>query len=438
MPDATPSLSSGPGAEPAVYRPVSVLAVAGLSAAVVYALVVVLVAGSAWRSGVPRLMSWALVLAVAGALLSLTARVRILRSAGMQAGLRLANWGLGLCVVLGLVHGAILIGKDLAVRQEARAFTADWFELLRQGDVYRAFLLSVPAAQRQGDDPENLRRLYIRYGTAGLGEKGPLLRFLENELVQIVRQAGADTKVESLGVSDWAFIDGGYLVEQSYRVTTPEGVFDIALRARSAEQPVPGSVGRQWHIVMTDPNIVRSRHPTPLGEQLIALRQNAGRFVEDWARRATAPSAEHFGTAQLLTPSDRITQAIRQEIRELGRSSSLQIKAPSGPELDSCPWKIAGSELQFTVPIELRLGSKYYCEGNATVAVQAPQLIQQLPQAASGLPMPGADQWRVIGFDLLIGSEGKPIGRADFRIPHSSILRAVASRRAPLRLRGST
>ena len=108
--------------------------------------------------------------------------------------------------------------------------------------------------------PTTCSALQARYFMGQFGQKGPLPLFLEHELVQIVRQAGPEAHIESLGVRDWNYVGAGYLVEQDYRVTTPEGTYDVLIPVFGGAGSSPG---RQWHVVFTDQLTVRQRNSTP-------------------------------------------------------------------------------------------------------------------------------------------------------------------------------
>jgi hypothetical protein len=308
------------------YRPLSGLAVAGFGLAVLYAPFVGLVAYSVWRSGRPLLLSWALVLGGGAFLVSWLGRRAVLRAEGLRAGLRLAGWGLALSGLLTITHIGIILGKEQAVRLETGPFAADWLEAIRQADVYTAFLLTVPATQRQGDSPDDLPRLRARYGVGRSGARGPLPLFLEHELVQIVRQGGSRTQIEALGPRNWTYTGGGYLVEQVFRITTPEGEYEAVLPVWGGNRrDLPGG---DWHIVTNDQLTVRSLRQTPLGEVMAGLRLSAGRFVEAWGKKL-ADGQRIAAYLETCDPAQRHRRAAEFHARLAARA----LAPPEGTEV---------------------------------------------------------------------------------------------------------
>jgi hypothetical protein len=276
-----------PNAELATpYRPLSALAVAGFGLAVLFAVVIAGMGVMALRTGKPLLIGWMLVVAIAAAGLSLAGQIQVRRSEGTRAGLQLARWGWWLSLVFGLGYGAYLAATELAVRQQAREFSENWFDKLASGDKAQAFLWTLSPSQRQGDNPRDLRRIYTRYLLDSKHEKGFWPRFLEQPIVRMIEQGGADARLEYLGVEGWHYEAGGYLVEQNFRLKTPEGVYDFRLPVWGGESPnpKPDYEGRQWYVYLREPLAGQTRELTPLGTSVQALRLSAGRFVETWGR----------------------------------------------------------------------------------------------------------------------------------------------------------
>src|ERR1700737_4887733 len=87
----------------AAYKPLSLLAVAGIALAIPYALFVLVGGVTALYAGSPFLLSGITVIVpLAAAILSLAALVRINRSEGVLGGGRLATWGLRISLLFGL------------------------------------------------------------------------------------------------------------------------------------------------------------------------------------------------------------------------------------------------------------------------------------------------------------------------------------------------
>ncbi len=407
-----------------VYRPVAGLAIAGLVLAILNAVAVTALALTAWFSGTPLLWPWLLALPVAAALVSYAARVQIRRRQNIHAGVVLTRWGIWLSVLFGLGYGSFLLATEWAVRLQAQAFTDVWFDSLRQGDVNAAFLLTIPASQRQGDTPDDLPRLRARYGLGRTGQKGPLPLFLEHPLIQLLRHAGATAKIESLGIRDWKYVGNGYLVEQEYRVTTPEGVFDVVLPVWGG--PAPGSDpqarGRQWHVIMSDLQLdvqvgLQQRARTALGEAMQTLRHSGERFVLAWGRKLSEgqlrePELE-IRSDQLFAVSDAARKTIGNMAREmLGQApkpGQLLLEIPQEePQFAVSPYSLEAEELRLTLPMTLQLAGRYQCEGTVTIATREPALLQQLrlmQAGQAGSEVGEEHPWRVVRIELRFGSD---------------------------------
>src|SRR5438094_859508 len=81
---------------------------------------------------------------VAAVLCCWIARGQIQRSEGTLSGSALAGWGIGLTLVFGLNYLAYYASTTFAIRQQAREFTREWLEMLKQGKVDEAFLRMIP------------------------------------------------------------------------------------------------------------------------------------------------------------------------------------------------------------------------------------------------------------------------------------------------------
>src|SRR5438445_12017721 len=91
---SAPALTPAPPVAPEAYRPVSVLAIAGLILAGFYVALVLVVAAVGFFTASPLFLpGWTLLLAVAAAALCLLGQWQIRESEGPRAGLPLTRWG---------------------------------------------------------------------------------------------------------------------------------------------------------------------------------------------------------------------------------------------------------------------------------------------------------------------------------------------------------
>jgi hypothetical protein len=272
------------------YQPLSLLAVAGLSVAVVYALVIVIGAGMALSKGEPFFLGlWALALPVAGAVLSGLGLWEIYNSEGTRAGLPLAKWGLGLSLVIGLAFFAYqtAVGdankrqsNDFLTRKDDGGRDSGFLPRLSgsENDLRIAFSFMLPASERA-----NLRFTdddMIRLDTPlGSNPKGRWIQFQESPLVRAMRDTPDDKiKIEWLAVNEWSYENRAYHIVSTYRITTEEAVYKIPITVISIEPSAEGEK-RKWKVDNMGALQIVSR--TEVGQKKYGYRQKALTFLDD-------------------------------------------------------------------------------------------------------------------------------------------------------------
>jgi hypothetical protein len=218
------------------------------------------------------------------------ARLHIRQSEGTLAGLVLAAWGWWLSVVFGLGYAAFYAATYFAVLQQADVFARQWFAKLSEGkenpsQVNAAFLQTMEPSVALGMDPKDEGLLDLRFNQAReMGMAGGLTQFREHQLVRLVQQAGSEAKVTPLGVRDWEYRGDGYRVRRRYRVSTPEGDYDVLLSVAGAESKDGQFEGRRWQVVWGETGIEKAT-PTPLAQSLEGMRQQARQFITNWTQK---------------------------------------------------------------------------------------------------------------------------------------------------------
>jgi hypothetical protein len=268
---------------PDTYRPLSGLAVAAFIVAVIYAILMGIVAAVALTKGIPLFMAlWTLLLPIGGAFLAFLARRQIRSAEGTRGGDKLAAWAWWLCVTFGLGYLAYYAGTRFAVTWQAKDFSQKWVQKLRDGKVTHAFMDTLPYLQRKNQDPSN--RLTLERYEVGLGRrKGLLPMFRELDFVRAFEEWGDQAEVTHVGVKGWDYDTGAYIVTQTYRVKTPEGEYSFDVAVKSNEGPE--IEGRQWQVVK---EALLARTPpkrAETGEILDQWRQGAKTFAGEWLRK---------------------------------------------------------------------------------------------------------------------------------------------------------
>jgi hypothetical protein len=296
------SFAEAPHVDTTVYRPLSGLAVASVALAGLYAVVILILGGLALYFGDPLPLGiLSLIVPVTALGLGLIARMQIANSEGTRSGLALANWGCWLSLLVGLGYGAIYAGTYLALTWQVRSFGTEFFDLMRQGKINHAFLLTLDPEVRASANPDNPRMMIMRFGVGGGKTKAQLPAFQQAELTRILQQGGPETVVRPLGINGWEY-DKGYHFLQTYRVTTREGDFDVQLSLRSSE----AGKARAWRVVWSESDINATKATlTEFGEALRRWRQDSLMFAQIWLQKRAAGIVMDQVYLDTLEPKDR-------------------------------------------------------------------------------------------------------------------------------------
>jgi hypothetical protein len=353
--------------ETEVYRPLSGVAVAAFALALIYAIVLAIVAVSSLLSRTPPFLApWTLVIPAFAFLLAIGADQHLRYAEGTRSGESLIRWAKRL-TVLGLLYLAVYVAIFISVKLQAERFTRAWFDKVKDGKLAAAFLDTRKPEERDNDDPNLEERVQNRYGTSG-GGKGEYAGFREQDIVQVLT-SGGPIEIEERGVRELEYEQGGYRVELSYRITTPEGVYDWNLTARSSTK------GKQREWMITAPHLAERPQLTALGESRAMMKDDALRFImisankrsmgdmlgfyldtassqrrteiDHFLKRRTAGvvglqiATSQFGSLPFLTSQALITQAERGGVpgfeefqkQTLGKAEPPP-RSPANPHLD--------------------------------------------------------------------------------------------------------
>jgi hypothetical protein len=288
----TVSQASSPGIPPAasaaadVYRPLSLLALAGFVLALLYCGMVIVCAIVSFFGSPLLLPTWTLLAALAAAGFALAGWLDVHNSEGTKAGKALAVWAISLCVVFGLGSWAYYAATYVTVRQQADQCARQWFEHLQDGNMESAFRLTLPPENRPREGPGMRADIEFNYNTETAADKtrsNAFTGFKQMEITRMLRQAGRDIEIKPLGVTSWEPVAGGYKVTQTYHVTTPQATMDIRMTAQSSKGRRKQFETRQWFIVAKESGIVKdSGTPTELGKHVMALQGESTMILYQW------------------------------------------------------------------------------------------------------------------------------------------------------------
>lgn len=327
-----------PPAEEA-YRPLSLLALSGFGTAAVYAVVVLLLALVAFRSGKPLILgAWVWFVPLLAGWDCAVAWLRIARSEGTLAGGALARWGLLLAGFVSLSYGAYYVAVNLALRQQAEQFATDWLDQLRQGHLEKALFRTLPPLQRlefSEDDKDLMGKIALAQGASDEGSAGTMRsRFAQMPVVNLVSQGGKETTIQARGVKGWEFTRGGFEVAVGFHVETPEAEGEIVVIVHGTSAPNGEFAGRQWTVLLDKTGVDQQEggiRATPFGEKIQQLSGSAFAFLGGWYQKLTNDKREAF----LLTfPENQRTARDRALHRALAAGALGGPTAVAAPDLE--------------------------------------------------------------------------------------------------------
>jgi hypothetical protein len=423
LPSAPPPVDTAPA-----YRPLSIMAIASLALAVLFALVLILSGLEGLRRGAPVFLPlWFLALPLTGVVLGLLAQWRIRTSEGTLAGTALARWGVRLGLLTGLGYWSYDFFTGLALQQQANNFLtveepdSGFFPRLLKGDLNRAFLLTQPYTRRSSRiNPDDNRVMELEFDRPSHESRfGQLTRFRTSEFVQSVLQAGREGRqIQSLGAKSWKYDAGRYRVERIYRISTREGDTDLVVPAMAENDTLSG--GRKWFVLWEKVERLPSSQRTPLGDVLQKMRQTANSFMQPWAKGASAgqgvqPGIKDESPKDLrepeggggLSPEAALALA-RQQVTNLFQGKARPpIDSAHGkehpwlmiPTEQLAPWEEVDGHLRlsyyFAFPVRIRADAKgppdYLATGTLTLETVGKGDLEHAPPAPA---------WRVISYRI--------------------------------------
>jgi hypothetical protein len=136
--------------------------------------------------------------------------------------------------------------------------------------------------------PQLRNDLEVRFNSAPEpGRKGFFSEFQQSDLVRFIAQGGEQTDIQFVGVRNQDYVMGGYQLQLSYRVTTPECVLDLIVPVHGTRSPTKEFQGRQWQVLWREIGL-RQLTPTAEGKAMLELQAQAQGFLENWLKELRA------------------------------------------------------------------------------------------------------------------------------------------------------
>jgi hypothetical protein len=382
MADRPQTLRPGPERdEAATYRPVAGLAIAAILLAGVTAATLLGVWITARARGRPVLVSWLLVVAAIGLVLSAVARWQVIRAQGTRTGMGLARAALWLSLLSLGSYGAYYLAIDWAVHKQARAIADQFYDHLSKGEPEFAFRLSRPPGQQRDipkDDREYVRK---RFGA------NEYHQFQQSDIIRHFLSWQDKTRLEYVGPGKWDDIANGFSVELHYNLRTPEGLYDIVTVTLGLDDP--GTGAREWY-VMPPPTtriLPENEQLTHLGRMTRELELLCGRrFMPEWQK--SLPAAKPADVAAVVrveghAPPEANRDKLIEEVKRFGAitlfpgSSAIRTPGLPVPFIDG-----AGARLVHTLQVDAP-EVKPECPGVLTIQIFGNKLVADM-QRLSG------------------------------------------------------
>ena len=226
------------------YQPLSGYAVAAIITACVF-LAILLVLFIQVALTRRSLFSWELLaLPISGIILAWIARSHIRNSEGTRTGVGFANAAWWISVLGGAGFGAYMYANNVVLETESARFSDRFFKELKDGRVHHAFVYVLPPEERDRADPNSPQAFETAYAANGFAF------FKNHEVVRLVTRNGSAVELERTGEGPRAVGDG-FQATHVYRVSCPEGDFNVQVKLIAAESRKGGKTQMEWRIPPT-------------------------------------------------------------------------------------------------------------------------------------------------------------------------------------------
>jgi hypothetical protein len=399
-----------------VYNPLSKLAVIGLGCSILYAGIVAMSALSAiWNRTPLFLPDWLLIMPVAGAATSLLAWRQIRNAEATLSGETLTRWGLWLSVLTALGYEAYYMATVEAVKQQASSFLTTkaeetgFFPYLQEGDINRAFLLTLRWKQRQNsspDDPKSMARFTL---PTEASLTGAINQFADNFITLWILQAGREKKpIELLGVKSWKYDRGEYQIEYSCRLETEEATMDLLVPVHSNDQDDVGGP-RRWNVVWNDVRIGTMTKLTTLGKKMMDLRGKAHQYAAGWSSKLKdgkldppLPKDEtDWAKLGQSIQSEKLQRQVEEEVKSLFAGKGTGKDEVEFSDKLLSPWRMQDGHIQFLTRATIQLPLQL--DGKKRMVWAITELTCQLKEKVSPAQIQPAQPstWEIVGVKVL-------------------------------------
>jgi hypothetical protein len=301
MPESPPRLASAdPGKEPG-YAPISWTAVAALSLAIFFALLMAVVLLSAFRRGQQAIEPWLLFFPAVVIVLVFVARRQIRASEGTRAGERYANTAWWIAVVCGLGYVAYLGAIEFAIRRQANQEFVNWSNYLKDlnpndpkdPNFFHALHMTLDPGVRGSIPAGEPARIESTFRDAVTG-------FRSTDLIRLCSRNRGSVEFRPQGLQDWQQKPTEVSCTLIATLATPEGEHRLVVPMRAVIDEK--TKNRRWQIAPAQGGYIKSRVLTPYGWQVEYVEASARQFSQEFLSRLSNPGGAPFAYLAFVHP----------------------------------------------------------------------------------------------------------------------------------------
>jgi hypothetical protein len=336
--DSLRGFVTSPPVSSEVYQPLSMTVIVGFGMAVLYVLFVAGFSAFTVLAGdhlyLPLWTAW---LPVVVAAVCWVGRRAVLHSEGTLGGARLANWGLGMTVVVGLCYWSYHAATYIALRQQAVAFGKQFLTALAKGNeagVDEAYLLTYNPPRPTKAAARKLIELNLN-ARSTMKVPGAYTMFTRSEFVRLLNMAGDKAHWNVEGVGAPVLEKGVMQVPILFKVETPLKTFNLRVLA-DAIPPTKEAPGRQWRVDRDTNSTGITLESSSFNEDgvrlLKTIEPSAQKFLLGWIGSVTDlinVESAYFGT---LTPAKRASLVPKTAGKSMEEVTKAAAKDPEVAE----------------------------------------------------------------------------------------------------------
>jgi hypothetical protein len=308
MPESPSRLASAdPNTQPG-YAPISWMAVASLTVAVLFVVMLAWMGFAAFNKKQPLVEPPILFFPALAVVLAFIARRQIRAADGTRAGETYANAGWWLAVVAGLGYGAYLFAIDFAIRRDTDRVFLAWADHLKDLDagnpkdpnLYAAAYQTLLPGVRTFS-PKDIARMDESHHDA-------VAAFRQTDLVRLCERNPKEVEFRTLGLQDWQQKPTEITCTLSASVVTPEGEQGLIVPLRAM---IDEKKARNWQILVTPGGYVKSRDLTRYGWMIDHLEKSGRGFAQELMSRLAQPGQAEVAYLAYVQPGQEPERALK-------------------------------------------------------------------------------------------------------------------------------